>query len=357
VKMVRAMLSAMALSSAAHAFQLGSPVPHGLTSSSFSAPNSCFLRPASSFRPMASPRLRSLRMADENRAVGSRDSGRHMEDTSERSDAVSDIYRPFWEWAAKTIKERLGDELVSYPIPDGYLRKEAIVGKGKRESLAWTQSYGYQTKKLRQVRAAHVNGGASLQVLNLVFFPHMNYDLPFLGLDLVTLPGGHLIAIDMQPLFQTEEYKKKYAEPCMDMYQKHVKNLPWGGDFPEEAKQYFSPVFLWTRPQEDKQVETYVFDAFKDYINKYLDFVEAAQPETDPQHLARIRERQLSYLQYRAEKDPARGMFTRMYGPEWTERYIHGFLFDLEEKIESGEYKPGELLPCSAPLNFRPTPL
>jgi len=37
----------------------------------------------------------------------------------------------------------------------------------------------------------------------------MNYDLPFLGLDLVTLPGGHLIAIDMQPLFQTEEYKKK----------------------------------------------------------------------------------------------------------------------------------------------------
>jgi hypothetical protein len=36
------------------------------------------------------------------------------------------------------------------------------------------------------------------QVLNFVIFPHMNYDLPFLGLDLVTLPGGHLIAIDMQ---------------------------------------------------------------------------------------------------------------------------------------------------------------
>ena len=39
----------------------------------------------------------------------------------------------------------------------------------------------------------------------------MNYDLPFLGLDLVTLPGGHLIAIDMQPLFQTEDYKKKVS--------------------------------------------------------------------------------------------------------------------------------------------------
>nr|CAH25338.2 ferredoxin oxidoreductase precursor [Guillardia theta] len=353
----RAVLSFVALFGAAHAFQLGTPVRHGLSSSSSPLLRTCLHRSASSSAPTVSPRLRSLRMADEARAVGSRDSGRHMEDTSERSEAVSDIYKPFWEWAAKTIKERLGDDLVSYPIPDGYLRKEAMVGKGKRESLAWTQSYGYQTKKMRQIRAAHVNGGASLQVLNLVFFPHMNYDLPFLGLDLVTLPGGHLIAIDMQPLFQTEEYKKKYAEPCMDMYQKHVKNLPWGGDFPEEAKQYFSPVFLWTRPQEDKQVETYVFEAFKDYINKYLDFVEAAKPVTDPDHLARIRERQLSYLQYRAEKDPARGMFTRMYGPEWTERYIHGFLFDLEEKMESGEYKTGELLQCSDPLNFQPTPL
>ncbi len=38
----------------------------------------------------------------------------------------------------------------------------------------------------------------------------------------------------------------------------------------------------------------------------------------------------LGGCRYRAEKDPARGMFTRIYGPEWTEEYIHGFLFDLE---------------------------
>jgi len=31
-------------------------------------------------------------------------------------------------------------------------------------------------------------------------------------------------------------------------------------------------------------------------------------------------------------------MFTRFYGPEWTEEYIHGFLFDLERKMEEGSY-------------------
>jgi len=25
-------------------------------------------------------------------------------------------------------------------------------------------------------------------------------------------------------------------------------------------------------------------------------------------------------------------MFTRLYGEEWTEEYIHGFLFDLERQ-------------------------
>lgn len=234
-------------------------------------------------------------------------------------------------------------------------RKEATMGKGKRASTASTQSYGYQTTKLRQIRAALVNGGANIQVLNFVIFPHMNYDLPFLGLDLVTLPGGHLIAIDMQPLFQTKEYEAKYAAPCTDIYNKHVKTLPWGGDFPEEAKAYFSPNFLWTRPQEDEVVQTHVFEAFKDYLDRYLDLVEKAEPETDAKRLEEIKQRQMAYLQYRAEKDPARGMFTRMYGPEWTEAYIHDFLFDLEEKMSKGQYQVGKKLPCNAPLNFTPT--
>ena len=38
---------------------------------------------------------------------------------------------------------------------------------------------------------------------------------------------------------------------------------------------------------------------------------------------------QRRYTDYRAEKDPARGMLTRFHGSEWTETYIHSVLFDL----------------------------
>ena len=76
-----------------------------------------------------------------------------------------------------------------------------------------------------------------------------------------------------------------------------------------------------------------MFEAFKDYLQAYLTFVKLAQPITNVDKLAEIKEAQLRYLRYRAEKDPARGMFTRFYGPEWTEEYIHGFLFDLERQL------------------------
>ncbi|WP_017326201.1 phycoerythrobilin:ferredoxin oxidoreductase [Synechococcus sp. PCC 7336] len=242
------------------------------------------------------------------------------------------LYQPFLDWAIATLQERLS--LSPYPIPEGFESKSAVSGKGKRQTEVLTTSFACQSPKLRQIRAAHVQGGEALQVLNFVIFPQLNYDLPFFGGDLVTLPGGHLIALDMQPLFRDDPaYREKYADPVMPSFERHRQQLSWGGDFPAEARAFFSPAFLWTRPTETAVVETQVFEAFRDYLNLYLEFVDRAEPVTDPERREAILQAQLRYLRYRAEKDPARGMFTRLYGPEWTEEYIHGFLFDLERKF------------------------
>ncbi|MGK7940585.1 MAG: phycoerythrobilin:ferredoxin oxidoreductase [Crocosphaera sp.] len=243
------------------------------------------------------------------------------------------LYQPFLDHALTLMQEQLS--LEPYPIPKGFERKEETTGKGKRQENVLTTSHAFKSPKLRQIRAAHVQGGSSLQVLNFVIFPQLNYDLPFFGADLVTLPGGHLIALDMQPLFHDALYQQQYSEPILPLFQRHQQHLPWGGDFPEEAKPFFSPAFLWTRPQETEAVETRVLEAFKDYLQAYLNFVKEAQPITDSQRLEEILQAQRRYIAYRAEKDPARGMFTRLYGEAWTEEYIHGFLFDLERQLLS----------------------
>ena len=242
------------------------------------------------------------------------------------------LYKPFLDHAIATLQAKL--ELEPYPIPEGFEQKEGVMGKGKKAEPVLTTSYGFKSQKLRQIRAAHVEGGDSLQVLNFVIFPDLNYDLPFFGADLVTLPGGHLIAIDMQPLFsQKESYQAKYSEPIMPMFHQYQQDLPWGGDFPQEAQQYFSPAFLWTRPSETEVVQTKVLAAFCDYLDAYINFVQQAEKINDPQELSAILKAQKSYADYRAEKDPARGMLTRLYGEEWTEEYIHGFLFDLDRQL------------------------
>jgi phycoerythrobilin:ferredoxin oxidoreductase len=241
------------------------------------------------------------------------------------------LYQPFLDWGIDRLKSKL--EITNYPIPAGFDRQSAITGKGEKAEEVVTTSYGLQSPKLRQIRAAHVQGGKSLQVLNFVIFPHLNYDLPFFGADLVTLPGGHLIAIDMQPLFHTDEYRAKYSAPLMPIFDRYQVFLPWGGDFPAEAQQFFSPAFLWTRPQLTEDVENHVMGAFKEYLDVYIDFVDRAVPISDPEQLQAIEQAHLAYVRYRAEKDPARGMLRRFYGEEWTEEYIHGFLFDLERQI------------------------
>jgi phycoerythrobilin:ferredoxin oxidoreductase len=243
------------------------------------------------------------------------------------------LYQPFLDYALDLLERRL--ELQPYPIPEGFERQEGSMGKGKREEAVITTSHGFQAAKLRQIRAAHVCGGSSLQVLNFVIFPRFEYDLPFFGADLVTLPGGHLIALDMQPLFRDDpSYQAKYTQPILPIFDAHRQYLDWGGDFPEEAREFFSPAFLWTRPQQTEVVETRVFEAFKDYLQAYLDFVDEAEAIEDSQELERVLSAQKRYIDYRAAKDPARGMFTRLYGSEWTEEYIHGFLFDLERYLD-----------------------
>ena len=64
------------------------------------------------------------------------------------------------------------------------------------------------------------------------------------------------------------------------------------------------------------------------YLNLYLQLVAEAQPVTDERR-QELLAGQSSYVAYRAEKDPARGMLGRFHGKEWTEAYIHGVLFDL----------------------------
>ena len=237
---------------------------------------------------------------------------------------------PFLDYAIHALQS-LNPE--AYKIAPEFLEKEAITGSKLNNSRARTLTWACKTKKLRQIRAACVEAGNFASVLNLVISPLHIYDLPFFGADFVSLPSGHLIALDLQPVLKTDsKHTLLIWKRLAPLFEKWKDLIPAGGKIPSEARQYFSPGFLWTRlplgDEGDKLIYEVIFPAFKDYLDLYLEFVFEASKVSNARSKSLLTG-QKGYLTYRAENDPARGMLNRFYGREWTDRYIHKVLFDL----------------------------
>lgn len=256
--------------------------------------------------------------------------------TLNRSSSLDPVQIDGWRWQPfldHAVQALQPFEPQAYSVPERFLQQEGTTGSKAKPVQVTTATWACRTDKLRQVRAACVEAGAAASVLNFVINPSCHYDLPFFGADLVTLPNGHLLALDLQPVDkQDERHTGPVWEKLMPLFERWRQELPDGGPIPEEAQPYFSPAFLWTRiplgAEGDALIETVIKPAFRDYLNLYLELISTAQPVDDvrSRHLLAGQQR---YTSYRAEKDPARGMLSRFYGSEWTEAYIHDVLFDL----------------------------
>ena len=171
-----------------------------------------------------------------------------------------------------------------------------------------------------------------IHVLNFVVLPSDETNLPALGIDLVSLPGSkHLLLMDSQPMIQPNPYED-YMTDWYQSYAATKSNFPWGGDFPEQVKQYVSKNALWTRLQDIetdpiKVIEEDVWDAFVAHLDLYLDLFEKYSNDLRAIQGPNV---QPAYLDYRRTNDPAKPMLNSLYGQEWTESLLDEVLFPKE---------------------------
>ena len=256
---------------------------------------------------------------------------------SNRNNSLEPISLCNWRWSYflnETIKAFSIFQPRPYPIESDFLFREACFGSSSNPKKVILETWGLKTEKIRQARCACLQAGEITSVMNLVISPFNNYDLPFFGADFVTLPSGHLIALDLQPALKDDLINTKYVlEKLKSIHANWQSKLPSGGEIPSEAKQYFSPDFLWTRiplgEDGDKLINQVIKPAFDEYLNYFLDLVTNAK-RISPERSSNLLNGQKKYMRYRAEKDPARGMLRGFFGDRWTERYINNILFDLQ---------------------------
>lgn len=245
------------------------------------------------------------------------------------------LYMKFWEWQMSFMKENLTN-----------LKVEAC-DNGKTDF-----SYNENTQKkarivnvcassdeYRKIRMTYYDAGDNTQVFNAVCYPDPAYNLPVLGIDLLAFNGKKFLAIvDFQPLHEDEEdhattYEDK-LEPIREQYETLKGRM--SSKFYDET-QFFSQQMLFARFDKEQVVQEELFPAFQQYVQTHLDLIRSTTPQTSVEDAAFVMGRQKEYDTYSAERDPATGLFTAMYGKEWADDFVHDFLFSMSDRPSEGE--------------------
>jgi len=232
------------------------------------------------------------------------------------------MFQPFLHYLEQELFRRF--ELRSREIPPELEFQVSQRGK----TPAMIESWCYECPQLRKIRYTYINAGEMAQIFNSVIYPSYDYDLPLLGIDFLAFGKKKiLVVLDFQPLFRDPEYLATYIEPMReirDKYNELAQDLPMKF---YDANQYFSPYLLFAKTDGDTVVNR-LFPAYQEYIQLYWQLLANAKPLTTAAQKERIIQAQKDYDQYSVERDPASGLFSSYFGHDWSEKFLHEFLFE-----------------------------
>mmetsp|Transcript_7101 Transcript_7101/g.5896 ORF Transcript_7101/g.5896 Transcript_7101/m.5896 type:complete len:192 (-) Transcript_7101:62-637(-) len=183
----------------------------------------------------------------------------------------------------------------------------------------------------------YYDAGDNTQVFNSVWYPNPKYNLPVLGIDLLSFNQKKYLAIvDFQPIHENEEDHalpfEEHLKPIKEKYDSLKGRM--SSKFYDET-QFFSQEMLFARFEDESIVNKDLFPAFQEYVQTHLKLVRETEPVSE--EMPFILERQKAYDTYSAQRDPATGLFAAMFGEEWADGFVYDFLFALSSKKEESK--------------------
>ena len=220
-----------------------------------------------------------------------------------------------------------------YPIPPKYKHNESIYGSKKDPKKVDLITWAVKNNKINLARAVCISS-PNYSVLNFLIIPESKYNMPFFGLDFVSLPNKHLLVLDFQPSIKIEkQFSNPLLEKIINMKNNCHKYLPRAEAMPIEVEKFFSPGLVWSiLPIQDSSkylITNILYSAFKEYLNLYLKTLFEVE-EVEKKFQKEIMVGQKNYLTYRKDKDPARPMLSNLFGTEFTESLINDILFKVK---------------------------
>ena len=185
-------------------------------------------------------------------------------------------------------------------------------------------------KRIQFARVVCINS-PSYSVLNFLIIPNTIYNVPFFGVDFVSLPNSHLLVLDFQHSLKVEnQYSDKLIKKLIDLKNRCHSSLPLAERMSDDVARFFSPGVIWSKlPKEERSdflIANQLYTSFKEYLDLYLEILFQSK-EANMELQKELINGQNNYLKYRRDNDPARPMLSSLFGIEFTESLINEVLF------------------------------
>ena len=241
-----------------------------------------------------------------------------------------------WRWS-KYLKYLLVKskeyKLTEKEILPKFSYLESLYGSKKNKKIVTLLNWAAFSERITLSRALCINS-PDYDILNFLIIPESNYNMPFLGLDFVSLPGYHLLVLDFQPSIEFQrQFKKEWLDKLLQIKSNFYHQFPFNQEMSQEFSKFFSPALIWTKlpkqTESDDLISNQLFDVFKEYFNLYFDVLYKTK-KVDEDLKSEIVKGQSFYLKFRKDKDPARPMLNTLFGSDFTETLLSDILFKFE---------------------------
>ena len=245
------------------------------------------------------------------------------------------FFKNEWRWSKfqKYIVYKLDQyDLQEYKIPSEYSFKKSTYGSRKNNANALLCTWAGKNRRINFCRSVCINS-PSYCVLNFLIIPNIQYNIPFLGIDFVSLPNYHLIVLDFQPsLHISKQFDEDLLKELLTLKDDFHQEVPMASKMSQQIEQFFSPGVIWSKLPKDEISENLInknlYQTFQKYLDLYLNILFRAE-EVDLEVQKEIIKGQFHYLQYRKSKDPARPMLKVLFGETFTNSLINNLLFKI----------------------------
>ena len=136
-------------------------------------------------------------------------------------------------------------------------------------------------KRIQFARAVCINS-PNYSVLNFLIIPNTIYNVPFFGVDFVSLPNSHLLVLDFQPSLTIQnQYDNELLEKLIKLKKNCHSLLPLAEKMSVDVARFFSPGLIWSKlPKEESSdflIANQLYTSFTEYLTLYLEILFESQ--------------------------------------------------------------------------------